>query len=101
MKQSSVTALDAYNLGTLIFEVFNGDFMGRDQAGQTKNVPPSMHQSYKRLVIANPRSRLSVGHFLEQGKKNGGFFETPLIKLTEGVESLGVKNENEREEFLK
>jgi SCY1-like protein 1 len=96
-----VSAVDAYNFGTLIFEVFNGDFMGADQAGQTKNIPPSMHSSYRRLVNSNPKARLSVGHFLEQGLRNRGFFETPLIKLTETVDNLGMKSEEEREGFLK
>ena len=93
--------MDAYNFGTLIFEVFNGDFLGADQAGQTQNIPPSMHSSYRRLVNSNPKARLSVGHFLEQGRRNGGFFGTPLIKLTETVDNLGMKTEEEREEFLK
>lgn len=75
--------------------------MGGDQAGQTKNIPPSMHSSYRRLVNSNPKQRLSVGNFLDQGRRNGGFFETPLIKLTETVDNLGVKTEDEREEFLK
>ncbi len=30
----------------------------------------------------------------------GGFFETPLIAITDGIESLGLKNAEEREEFL-
>ncbi len=94
-------AVDAYNFGTLIFEVFNGDFMGPDQAGQTKNIPPNMHSSYRRLVNSNPKARVSVGNFLEQGRRNGGFFHTPLIKLTDGVDNLGMKSEEEREEFLK
>lgn len=75
--------------------------MGGDQAGQTKNIPPSMHSSYRRLVNSNPKQRLSVGHFLDQGRRAGGFFETPLIKLTETVDNLGMKTEEEREEFLK
>ncbi|KAI9814953.1 MAG: hypothetical protein M1832_005592 [Thelocarpon impressellum] len=100
IKRNPISAVDAFNFGTLIFEVFNGAYSGGDQAGQTKNMPPSMHQSYKRLVNANPKARLSIGHFLEQGRRSGGFFETPLIKLTEGVDSLGVKSESEREEFL-
>lgn len=101
IKRHPVYAVDAYNYGTLIFEVFNGDFMGGDQAGQTKNIPPSMHSSYRRLVNSNPKARLSVGHFLDQGHRNGGFFETPLIKLAETVDNLGMKTEEEREEFLK
>ncbi|PMD43945.1 ARM repeat-containing protein [Hyaloscypha variabilis F] len=100
IKKNPLTAVDAYNFGTLIFEVFNGDFMGPDQAGQTKNIPPTMHSSYRRLVNSNPKARVSVGNFLEQGRRSGGFFNTPLIKLTDGVDNLGMKSEEEREEFL-
>ena len=84
-----------------MFEIFNGGFITADQVGQTTNVPPSMHQSYKRLLNANPKARLSVSHFRDQGRRRGGFFETPLIKLSEGIDSLGLKSEGEREEFLR
>lgn len=60
-----------------------------------------MQQSYKRLCNANPKIRLSPAHFVEQGKKSGGFFQTPLIRLTDDIESLGLKNETERENFIK
>lgn len=81
--------------------MFNGDLAGVDTAGQVKNVPAGMQQSYKRLMNPNPAVRLSVGHFLEQGLRRGGFFETPLIKLTEGIENLGLKSEHERGRFLR
>ena len=84
-----------------MFEVFNGCFITADQVGQTTSVPPSMHQSYKRLLNANPKARLSVAHFRDQGRRSGGFFETPLITLSEGIDSLGLKGESEREEFLR
>ena len=100
VKRHPIPAVDAYAYGVLIYETFNGSFVSSDQVGQTKNVPPSMQQSYKRLTNPNPKLRLSTAHFLEQGKKSGGFFETPLIKLTEGVESLGLKSEAERDEFV-
>ena len=100
IKRNPIHAIDAHGFGILIFEVFNGCFISSDQVGLTKNVPPSMHQSYKRLLNANPMIRLSVPHFRDQGKRSGGFFETPLIKLSEGIESLGLKNESERGEFL-
>ncbi|KAJ5898413.1 hypothetical protein N7504_008701 [Penicillium tannophilum] len=100
IKRHPLTAVDAYGLGVLIFEVFNGQFSGGDQIGKTTNVPPSMHQSYKRLCTANPKLRLSPGHFVEQGKKHGGFFQTSLIRLTEDMESLGLKTDAEREEFI-
>ncbi|KAK0727088.1 armadillo-type protein [Lasiosphaeria miniovina] len=100
IKRSPHSAVDSFGFGLLVFEVFNGSYSGTDQAGQTKNIPPSMHSSYKRLANANPKARLSVGHFLDQGLRSGSFFDTPLIKLTDGVENLGVKTESEREEFL-
>lgn len=101
IKRHPLAAVDAYGLGILIYEVFNGSFAGGDQVGKTTNIPPSMHQSYKRLCTANPKLRLSAAHFVEQGKKTGGFFQTPLIRLTDDIESLGLKNDAEREEFIK
>lgn len=101
IKRHPLAAVDAYGLGVLIFEAFNGQFSGGDQIGKTTNIPPSMHQSYKRLCTANPKLRLSPGNFVEQGKKHGGFFQTSLIRLTEDMESLGLKTDAEREEFIK
>ncbi|KAJ5714187.1 uncharacterized protein N7483_011368 [Penicillium malachiteum] len=99
IKGHPLAAVDAYGIGVLIFEVFNGSFSG-DQIGKTTNIPPSMHQSYKRLCTANPKLRLSPAQFLEQGKRHGGFFQTSLIRLTEDIDSLGLKTDAEREEFI-
>ncbi|GAP89523.1 putative scy1 protein kinase [Rosellinia necatrix] len=100
IKRSPHSAVDSYNFGTTIFEVFNGDFTGASQAGQTKGIPPTMHAGYKRLVNANPKARITVKAFYEQGRRSGGFFDSPLIKLTEGIDNLDVKSEQERAEFL-
>lgn len=100
IKKNPLSAVDSFDFGVLIYEVFNGDFAGGDQAGQTKNVPPTMHSSYKRLCNANPKARISVSAFLDQGNRTGSFFDSPLIKLTEGIDNLGVKTPAEREKFL-
>ncbi|WEW55721.1 Nuclear aminoacylation-dependent tRNA export pathway component [Emydomyces testavorans] len=99
IKRNPLFAVDSYNFGTLVFEIFNGSFQN-GQAGQTSNIPPSMHQSYKKLVNPNPKLRLSVAHFIEQGQRAGGFFDSPLIRLTQDIDSLGLKSEEEREEFI-
>jgi SCY1-like protein 1 len=99
IKKHPQSAVDAFNFGVLIYEVFNGDY-STGQAGQTKNVPPTMHTSYKRLCNANPKARSSIGNFLDQGNRHNSFFDTPLIKLTEGIDNLGVKSPEEREQFL-
>ncbi|KAF2262291.1 kinase domain-containing protein [Lojkania enalia] len=100
IRQNPAHAIDAYNFGTLIFECFNGSYHGSDQLGQMKSIPPSMHQMYKRLLNPNPKARMSVGQFLDQGRRVGGFFQTPLIQVTEDIESLGLKADAERDKLL-
>ncbi|KAF2833392.1 kinase domain-containing protein [Ophiobolus disseminans] len=100
IKQNPRHAVDAYNFGVLIFEVFNGAYNSSEQLGQMKSIPPSMHQSYKRLLNPSPKARMSVGQFLDQGKRHGGFFQTPLIQVTEDIDNLGLKAEDERNELL-
>ncbi|MCJ1283903.1 hypothetical protein MMC26_003234 [Xylographa opegraphella] len=100
IKRNPVAAVDSYNFGLLIFEVFNNGLSGTDHVSEITNIPQSIQQSYKRLLNPNPKARLTVSHFLEQGRRSGGFFETPLIRLSEGIESLGLKSEGERAELL-
>ena len=101
VRKNPTHAVDAYNYGILISEVFNGGFSGSDQVGSTKSIPVQMNTNYKRLTHAAPKMRLSVAHFLEQGSRNGGFFDTPLIQLTDGIEKLGLKSDSEKDAFLK
>lgn len=101
VKHNPISAADSYGFAILIFEVFNGGVIDKEQIGQTKGIPPSMHQGYKRLLNANPKARLSVSHFRDQGRRSGEFFETPLIRFSEAIESLGLKSEGEREDILR
>ena len=100
VRKNPLHAVDAYDYGILISEVFSGGFSGTDQIGSTKNVPLQVHTSYKRLTHAVPKMRLSVAHFLEQGSRSGGYFDTALIQLSEGIDNLGLKNTSEKDEFL-
>ena len=100
IKRNPVSAVDSYGFGLLVYEVFNGRPPMSNEVGNATNIPSTMQQSYKRLLNSNPKARLSVAHFLEQGRRSDGFFETPLIRLSEGVESLGLKDESERAELL-
>lgn len=101
LKEQSIPVTDAYLFGILIYEVFNGGgFMSADQLASAKAVPQNVVQAYKRLIQTNPKTRLSIAHFLAQGVRKGGFFDTPLIHVAEFVENMGVKGETERAEFL-
>jgi SCY1-like protein 1 len=100
VRTNPIHAVDSYGYGILVTEVFNGGFSGSDQIGNTKNIPLTMQTSYKRLTHAVPKMRLSIGHFMDQGIRRGGFFDTPLIQLTNGIDNLGLKSDSEREAFL-
>lgn len=95
-----VHVTDSWGYGTLIYEAFNGVFNGGDQLPQPKKVPATIQTAYKRLIAANPKTRLSVAHFLEQGLRQRSFFDTPLIHISEFVENMGIKDAAEREVFL-
>jgi len=101
IKRNPLPAVDAYGYGTLICELFNDSFTSQEQALQIKTVPGGMSIHYKRLLNANPKLRLTVGGFIDQGRRQGGFFKTQLITFTEGIDSLGLKSEGERDEFLR
>lgn len=100
IKSNPLPAVDAYGYAILICESFTGSFPGTDQAAQARGIPPSMQQSYKRLLSPNPKVRLTTSNFLDQGRRNGGFFQTVLINLTEGIDGLGLMSDGERDEFL-
>lgn len=100
LKSQPVHAADAWGLGVLIYECFNISFAGTEQLSQPKKIPPAMSASYKRLVAANPKTRLPVADFLDQGRRTRSFFDTPLIHISEFVENMGVKDQSEREAFL-
>ncbi|PUU79747.1 armadillo-type protein [Tuber borchii] len=102
LRNQPIHVADSWNFGTLIYEVFNaGAFTNSEQLAQAKKIPPDMVVSYKRLIQQNPKTRLSVAHFLEQGSRGRAFFDTPLIHVAQFVENMGVKNQDEREEFLR
>ncbi|KAK4921700.1 Nuclear aminoacylation-dependent tRNA export pathway component, partial [Elasticomyces elasticus] len=101
IKKGPIHAVDSYALGILVYEVFNGSHMGADQLAQAKSIPPNMTQAFRRLINASAKVRLSANQFVEQGRKSGGFFETPLIGITEGADNLGLKSETERDQWLK
>ena len=101
LRKNPTHAIDAYSYGILISEVFNGPFEGAGQVGSTDKVPLEMQTSYKRLIHAAPKIRISVAHFLEQGTRSGGFFDTPLIQLTEGIDNMGLKSEAEKDAFIR
>lgn len=98
---NSWAAVDAYGIGVLISEAFNNQPIRVGQTPEAGSIPANMTQMFKRLVNPNPKLRPSVGTFLEQGRRSGGYFQTPLITFSENIDSLGLMSEGERDVFLR
>lgn len=99
-KKDTWPAVDAWGFACLISELCGAATPGPAQPSDLGRLPPSMQQQYKRLLNPNPKGRLAVAGFLDQGRRAGGYFSTSLISITESLDSLGLKSEGEREEFL-
>ncbi|TGZ83975.1 ARM repeat-containing protein [Ascodesmis nigricans] len=91
---------DSWCFGMLIYESFNGSITATDQLTQPKKIPQAMSAAYKRLIAANPKTRVSISDFLAQGVRSRSFFDTPLIHVSEFVENMSIKDATEREAFI-
>lgn len=100
IKKNPISATDSFGYGLLCHECFAGSFASAEQATQAKAVPSDMQVAWRRLLNPSPKTRLSTANFLEQGRRIGGFFNSPLINLSEGVDQLGLMTESERDEFF-
>jgi len=100
-RNNSWSPVDAYGLGVLISEAFGGIAIRPSQVADTARVPANLLPMVKRLLSANQKLRPSVGIFLDQGRKSGGYFQTPLISFSENIDNLGLKSDTEREQFLR
>ncbi|BFZ59858.1 Nuclear aminoacylation-dependent tRNA export pathway component [Saitoella coloradoensis] len=97
---TSPKATDAWGLATLIYESFNGPFNTTSDLQKQGKIPSDMFAHYKRLLLRNPKTRLSISNFLDQGRRERGFLKSPLISVTENLSNLTLLNETERNAFL-
>jgi SCY1-like protein 1 len=56
---------------------------------------------YKNLLRPDPKTRPSVGDFLDKGLQAKGFFQNDLIQVVSFLENFSVKEPLQRETFLR
>ncbi|EMR09137.1 hypothetical protein PNEG_02480 [Pneumocystis murina B123] len=95
------TAIDAYSLGCLIYEIFNGTFRASSDLTQRGKIPQTLFNTYKKLLNPKPTLRLSVSSFINYGRSDGGFFRTELIECSEFLEQFSLKDKEQRNAFLR
>ncbi|ORX50585.1 ARM repeat-containing protein [Hesseltinella vesiculosa] len=107
VKDLPITAVDAYQLGCLIYDVFNRRWDTPDQLlTHQGSIPNNMLKSYRLLVQPSPQNRGDAETFLDQGMRiarngSGGYFSTDFIHISLFLENISIKDQREKEVFFR
>ncbi|KAF9580343.1 hypothetical protein BGW38_003052, partial [Lunasporangiospora selenospora] len=101
VKEYELWSTDTWHYACLIYEVYNGTFSTPEQLVNPGKIPSEMAPFYKNLLRPDPKSRPSVGDFLEKGLQAKGFFQIDLIQAVMFLENFSVKEPIQRDMFLR
>nr|CAG8541509.1 962_t:CDS:10 [Entrophospora candida]CAG8551543.1 7581_t:CDS:10 [Entrophospora candida] len=94
LKDFDVGVADSWNYGTLIYEIYNGPFSSTNQLSNIGSIP-------QKLTQTNPKIRLNISQFLEEGMEDGGCFQNNLIQINLFLENMNIKEQKEKDLFYK
>ncbi|CAG8582491.1 14726_t:CDS:10 [Funneliformis mosseae] len=101
LKDQEIWVIDSWNYGILIYEVYNGEFTSAKQLDNINLIPQNMRDQYSQLVATNPKLRLSISSFIEDGLKPGGIFQNDLVQINLFLDNMNIKESREKEMFFK
>ncbi|KAI1315558.1 hypothetical protein EDD11_000631 [Mortierella claussenii] len=101
VKEYELWSTDTWHYACLIYEVYNGNFTSPDQLAIPGKIPSEMALFYKNLLRPDPKTRPSVGDFLDKGLQAKGFFQNDLIQVVLFLENFSVKEPLQRDTFLR
>src|SRR5260221_3644634 len=111
-----ISAIDAYALALLIFNLFNPSVShppflsppyNPPQTSTRGTIPPSLWPSFKKMLNPNPKGRMTPKALLDVGMteslgEDGGFFKANgLFKICEGLGNFGLMTDVERATLLR
>ena len=98
VEKSPVHAIDAWSLGCLIYEVFNGDLPDSASAMKTrKNIPSELYSAYTGLLHTAPRARANTAKLLSTDY----FEESTYISVQKEIDNLSLKDQVDRDRFFR
>ncbi|CAO3638425.1 unnamed protein product [Cunninghamella blakesleeana] len=98
-----ISAVDSYQFGCLIYEVYNHRFDTPQQLlSQQGDIPTNMLSIYKSLLQSSPQTRLDTDSFLDEGMRpRVGFFSNDFIKVNLFLENISIKEQGEKDAFFR
>jgi SCY1-like protein 1 len=103
LESSSVVpsaAADAWSLGCLIWNIFNGSISNSNQLETRGKIPLNLFRYSKSLCVSNPGTRLDFQKFLKLCLSSKGYFDDPFISCCMFLEQFALKEKSEKEDFL-
>ncbi|CAG8581402.1 8997_t:CDS:10 [Ambispora gerdemannii] len=101
LRDHAIWVTDAWNYGTLIYEVYNGPFTSVDQLQNMGTIPQAIYIEYKDLINPNPQLRTNISMFVESGLRVGGIFQNDLVQVNLFLENMNIKEASEKIAFIK
>ena len=101
IEKAPVHAIDAWALGCLIHEVYNGpvaELANPADMKKRKNIPPALYSSYTGLLSTAARTRADPAALL---KSCDYFTEDPFIAVQKEIDTLTLKDQADRDSFFR
>jgi len=91
---------DAWGLGVLLWEVFNGPALQPSSLKSPGKIPKSLQTIFQELTHGNPSSRPNPADIIARGRRPGGFFKNDLVDSLLFLEEIQIKEQNEKTKFF-
>lgn len=100
-KPSSKCSTDAWGLGCLIWEAFNGPLNGpTDLKTKMDQIPKQLIAVYRELVGHNAEGRPNPADVIARCRSNGGYFKNDLVDALLFLEEIQMKEKGEKGRFF-
>lgn len=97
--RATKSSTDAYGLGILIWEIFNGPINSETDIRSPGKIPKSLQSLFNELTNNNPNKRLSPSQFIDKSSDNP-FMKNSFIDAMLFLEEIQIKENTEKNRFF-
>jgi SCY1-like protein 1 len=99
-KGGSKWSADAWGLGILIWEIFNGPIHQISSLRSPGKIPKALVTTFNELVSENAAGRPNPADVIARGRRPGGFYKNDLVDSLLFLEEIQIKELNEKTRFF-
>lgn len=99
-KKGEKWSSDAWGLGCLIWEIYNGVLQKSSDLKTVSKIPKQLLMHYCDLVHANPRKRTNPKDVLGKCLQPGHFFDNDFIKANLFLSEIQIKDSDQQKDFF-